>query len=81
MGLGELSAARQALESSVLAPGNLITLNALKDPDRRPELPRDDLPDALRNFRPPEVLDLDQDKFVGNLRSARKGAAAGPSFS
>ena len=35
---GELSAARKALENAVVAPGNLRTLRALTNPDRR--LPR-----------------------------------------
>ena len=34
--MGELSAARQALEGASLAPGNLATLGMLTDPTRRP---------------------------------------------
>ena len=37
--LGELSSARQALEGATVAPGDLATLRALTDPDRRPALP------------------------------------------
>ena len=34
--LGELSATQQALEGAQLAPGDLTTLRALTDPDRKP---------------------------------------------
>ena len=34
--MGELSAARHALEGDPIAPGNRQTLNALQDPERRP---------------------------------------------
>ena len=37
--LGEISAGRQASESGKVAPGNMATLRALTDPDRRPSLP------------------------------------------
>ena len=33
--MGELTAGRQALEGAELAPGNLHTLEALRDPSRR----------------------------------------------
>ena len=33
--LGELSSARQALESTGVAPGDQNTLNALRSPERR----------------------------------------------
>ena len=39
--VGELSAARQALESAELAPGNLSTLRSLTNPERRPARPRE----------------------------------------
>ena len=49
--VGELSSAKQVLESANLAPVNLSTLRALPDPEKRPPLPRDppsgvDGPDA-----------------------------------
>ena len=40
--LGEISAARHALEGSPVAPGTEETLNALRDVDRRPPLLRGD---------------------------------------
>ena len=62
--LGELSAARQALTSSALAPGTPETLQELRDPDRRPAEPYE----ALSH----EVLDF---QCFSNLQRARKGAA------
>ena len=38
--MGELSSARQALEGATLAPGTEATLNALRDPAKRPPEPR-----------------------------------------
>ena len=54
--MGELSAARQALESSGLAPGDRTTLNSLRNLERRPVPHREPLP-----------LDLDEDVFCRNL--------------
>ena len=79
VGLGELSPARQALESSDLAPGNDATLAKLSDPDRRPPVSLDVLPDSIRQFVPTELFPLDPERFAKNLRGARKGAAPGPS--
>ena len=61
--LGELSSGRQALEGASVANGTQQTLEALRDPDRLPPLPRDPLPEAI----------LEHDM---NLRSL-SGAAAG----
>ena len=38
--LGELSAARQALEGAAVAPGTLATLAALTNPEKRPPVPK-----------------------------------------
>ncbi len=75
--LGELSSGRQSLESAELAPGNQATLDALQGP--RPTRPRDPLPAAVRDFVPDRRFRLDSERFVRNLRGARRGAAAGPS--
>ena len=75
--LGELSAGRQALEGACLAPGDQKTLEALKDPDRRPALPRNSVPDDIAQFAPAEEFSLAQDLFLANVRSARRGAAPG----
>ena len=77
--MGELSAARQALESAGLAPGDKNTLNVLRNPARRPAAPREPLPPEMRTMTPAREFDLDDDTFCRNLRSARRGAAPGPS--
>ena len=77
--IGELSSARQALEGAEVAPGNRTTLGALRKFERRPPNLRDPLPEELINFQPATLFQLDEDRFLKNLRSSRRGAAAGPS--
>ena len=77
--LGEISVGRQALESGKVAPGTLATLRALTDPARRPPVPREPLPEALLTMRPSILFELDADRFMSNIRVARRGAAPGPS--
>ena len=78
-GTGEISSARAALEGDPVAPGNQATLNSLRDESRRPRVLREPLPDHLTNHQPALELELDRDRFLKNLRCARRGAAAGPS--
>ena len=73
------SAGRQALEGACLVPGDTKTLEALKDLDRRPALPRNSVPDDIAQFAPAEEFSLAQDLFLANVRSAHRGAAPGPS--
>ena len=77
--LGEVSAGRQALEGASLATGDERTLNVLKDPARRPPLPRDPVPHDIAQFEPGECFSLDQELFLKNVRTSRKGAAPVPS--
>ena len=77
--LGELSAARQALEGAQLAPGDLTTLRALTDPDRRPPVPREPLTEEVATAQPVTLFELDPSEFLLCLRTARRGAAPGPS--
>ena len=77
--LGELSAARRAFESAVVAPGTLATLAELTNPVRRPPRPRDPVPAEILGFEPEELVQLDEDLFAKNIRIARRGAAPGPS--
>ena len=77
--MSELSSARQALEGAAIAPGTQATLDALRDPARRPPQPRFPLSHELTNYEPTGKFDLDQDQFCRNLRSSRRGAAGGPS--
>ena len=58
--LGELSAARQALEGSDLAPGNRTTLQALQ---ARPAQPRDPLPEDLVGHMPARAFELEEARF------------------
>ena len=77
--MGELSSARQALEGASLAPGSEDTLQALRDPAKRPQEPRTPLPRHLAHPEPGTQFTMDRDRFARNLRSARRGAAGGPS--
>ena len=77
--MGELSAARQALEGAPVAPGTHATLRALADPERRPALPREPLHAEIANLQPAVPFQLDTDLFLVNLRKSRRGAAPGPS--
>ena len=77
--LGELSSGRQALEAAEVAPGTLQTLQALRDPSRRPRRTREVISRELLDFEPATSLELDEGLFSKNLRSARRGAAIGPS--
>ena len=52
--LGEVSAGRQALEGASLATGDERILKALKDPARRPALPRNPVPHEIAQFEPGE---------------------------
>ena len=77
--LGELSQARQVLEGAEIAPGNHATLDALQDEERRRPLPHGALPPDLVHHMPVRPFQLDEHIISRNLRSSRKGAAAGPS--
>ena len=77
--MGELSAARRALDGDPVAPGNDATLRALRDPQRRPQAPRGPLAPELTGFPTTSLVQLKQDRLLRNLRSARPGAAGGPS--
>ena len=76
--VGELSAARQALEGDPPAPGHNATLRLLRDPDRRPAAPRGPLA-PVDGTSPDSLVDLEKDRLLKNLRSARRRAAGGPS--
>ena len=77
--LGELSSARQALEGAAIAPGDSRTEKLLKDETRRPRVARTPIDRSILEAEPEEVLNLDVDALLQNLRTARRGAAAGPS--
>ncbi|CAJ1360966.1 unnamed protein product, partial [Effrenium voratum] len=77
--LGELSAASAALTAMPMAPASLETLAALRDPERRPPTCQVPLPPDFRSSRPRDPLALNLQRFLHNVRSGRRGAAAGPS--
>ena len=66
--LGEISAARLALEGSPAAPGSDETLSALTDESGRPPEPRDPIP--ILQSRPTVPFELDKEVFLQNLRTA-----------
>ena len=70
---GELSSGRQALEGAELAPGNRVTLDQLR---RRPRHTPGSNPRVARGST---EFNLDERTFNRNVRSARRGAAGGPS--
>ena len=77
--LGELSAARRALEGAMMAPGTLATWAELTNPVRRPPWPRDPVLVEILEMEPVEDVQLDDNLFAKNIRIARRGAAPGPS--
>ena len=68
----------EALESNGLAPGNRNTLDELRNRERRPPTAREPSPLEVASRVPERPFDLDEEVFR-NLRSARRGAAPGPS--
>ena len=79
--MGELSAGRQALQGAEVVPGNDRTLEMLRDPRKRPPRTRvgDEVPAEILEHMPDVPFQLDEQKFLTNLRNSRRGAAAGPS--
>ena len=77
--MGEVSAGRHALEGADLAPCNQATLTALTDPTKRPPRAREAIPEGLMEHIPRNPFLFDERKLSQNLRSARRGAAPGPS--
>ena len=75
----ELSSARQAFEGAAVLLGNGATLTALQNPSRRPSVLRDPSPDDILNVVLICLLVLDREECARNVRSAKRGAAGGPS--
>ena len=76
--LGELSAARQAIDAEPLESANQDTLRQLTDPSRRPVEPYGPLGSEILDFQPDAPVALDRTALLANLRRGRKGAAPGP---
>ena len=64
------------MESAELAPRTPETLRLLR---ARPATPRDPLPEDILGHVPDVEFQLDSDRFKRNVRSAKRGAAGGPS--
>ena len=62
-----------------MARGSERTLAQLTDPVRRPELPRAPIAREFMEHNPHEQVELCGEVLLKNLRSSRRGAAAGPS--
>ena len=77
--LGKLSAAARALTAEPLAPGNEETLQELRDPARRPQVPRVPVPGAVLQHQQASQCGCRGGAFVSNVRRARRSAAPGPS--
>ena len=77
--LGELSAARVALEGAQVAPGTMATLRELTNPERRPPRPRQQLSEEVIQSSPWVSFEMEESQFLICLLAARRGAAGGPS--
>ena len=64
--MGELSAGRQALEGAEVAPGNVRTLEMLRDPRKRPPRTRvgDEVLAEILEHMPDVPFQLDEQKFL-----------------
>ena len=74
---GELSRAAGLLTASPVAPGTPETLAKLADPRRRPTQLFREFREADLQLQPEEQLQLDQRRFLENVRSAKRGSAPG----
>ena len=74
---GELSRAASLLTASPIAPGTRETLDKLTDPRRRPTQLFRPIREEDLQHQPARRLDLDQRRFLENVRSAKRGSAAG----
>ena len=76
---GNPSHAQHTLTASPLAPGTAETFAQLADPARRPRELQRPLPAEIVNPSPAAAIQLDVGRFLGALRSAKRGSAPGPS--
>ena len=75
---GEVSRARQVLCSQAKAPGNQVTLNELRHPERRPPQLSEAIPPEVSGHCPLHQFKLDWRKYACNLHSVvHPGSAAG----
>ena len=74
--MGELSSARQALEGTAVTTRNKA---ALQNHERRLACLRDPIPADILNAAPVEPSAVDAEDIARDVRSAKRGAAGGPS--
>ena len=74
---GDLSRARATLTSSPLAPGTAATLEALRDPNRRPPTLQRPIPEEVLTSCTPAPVQLSARELADSLRTAKRGAAPG----
>ena len=72
---GAQASARRARQRAARALQ--LVLAALSDPERRPPEPRDLMPRELIHHRPRVEFDLTSEGLCKNLRTSRRGVAAG----
>jgi hypothetical protein len=76
--LGELSHARQELVGTPLAPRTMETYYKLSDPSSRPQQPRSlERLQQICRFQPDGAVELEYNRFIGNVRSAPRGKSGG----
>ena len=73
--LREISRARVHFMSDGVAPGTTETLHELIDPNLRPNVISEAIPDFIQQFLPTEKVLLDPDGLLAALRSAGRGSA------
>ena len=71
----QLSRARRDLTSDGLAPGTRETLEALRDPARRPPQPTEPLDPEVLDYTPPAPVVVDPQVFAQMLRQAPRGSS------
>ena len=74
---GELSHAARELKSKGLAPGTDRALAELTDPELRPVLPAEPIPETARQYQPPGKLAMGKKVFSETLRQSRRGKSVG----
>ena len=75
--MGELSHARRALEGEPVAWSSENTWKALTNEAKIPRTAREGIDQELLDMNPTVPVDLDVDLLLKNLRTSRRGAAAG----
>ena len=73
--MGELSSGRQALEDASFWHQGRQTLEALRDPIRRPPVPRDPFPPVVMGHVQDERFSLEEHRFAANVVVQARGSS------